>query len=71
MKKKIICAVMTGVIAATCAAPAFACTPPIKVDMSWKKDLNRTIANIKPQILRFRILRFRIAIFRISRLEVD
>ena len=48
MKKKIICAVLTGVIAATCAAPAFACTPPIKVDMSWKKDLNRTIANIKP-----------------------
>lgn len=46
--KKIICAVMTGVIAATCAAQAFACTPPIKVDMSWKKDLNRTIANIKP-----------------------
>ena len=48
MKKKIICAVMTGVIAATCAAPAFACTPPIKSDMSWKKDLDRTIANIKP-----------------------
>lgn len=48
MKKKIICAVLTGVIAATCAAPAFACTPPIKVDMSWKKDLDRTIANIKP-----------------------
>lgn len=48
MKKKIICAVITGVIAATCAAPAFACTPVIKIDMSWKKDLNRTIANIKP-----------------------
>ena len=48
MKKKIICAVMAGVIAATCAAPAFACTPPIKVDMSWKNDLDRTIANIKP-----------------------
>ena len=48
MKKKIICAVMTGVIAATCAAPAFACTPPIKIDMSWQKDLDRTIANIKP-----------------------
>lgn len=48
MKKKIICAVMTGVIAAMCAAPAFACTPPIKIDMSWKKDLDRTIANIKP-----------------------
>ena len=48
MKKKIICAVMTGVIAATCAAPAFACTPTIKIDMSWKKDLDRTIANIKP-----------------------
>lgn len=48
MKKKIICAVITGVIAATCAVPAFACTPPIKVDMSWKKDLNCTIANIKP-----------------------
>ena len=46
--KKIICAVMAGVIAATCAAPAFACTPPIKIDMSWKKDLNRTIANITP-----------------------
>ena len=48
MKKKIICAVLAGVIAATCAAPAFACTPPIRIDMSWKKDLNRTIANIKP-----------------------
>lgn len=46
--KKIICAVMTGVIAATCAAQAFACTPTIKVNMSWKKDLNRTISNIKP-----------------------
>lgn len=48
MKKKIICAVLTGVIAATCAAPALACTPQIKIDMSWKKDLDRTIANIKP-----------------------
>ena len=48
MKKKIICAVITGVIAATCAAPALACTPQIKIDMSWKKDLDRTIANIKP-----------------------
>ena len=48
MKKKIICAVLTGVIAATCAAPAFACTPVIKIDMSWKKDLNRTIESIKP-----------------------
>lgn len=48
MKKKIICALLTGVIAATCAAPAFACTPPIKIDMSWKKDLDRTIASIKP-----------------------
>mgnify|MGYP007065876629 FL=1 len=46
--KKIICAVLTGVIAATCAAPAFACTPTIRIDMSWKKDLDRTIANIKP-----------------------
>lgn len=48
MRKKIICALLTGAIAATCAAPAFACTPPIKIDMSWKKDLDRTIANIKP-----------------------
>lgn len=48
MKKKIICAVLTGVIAATCAVPAFACTPTIKIDMSWKKDLNRAILNIKP-----------------------
>ncbi len=48
MKKKIICAAIAGVIAATCAAPAFACTPTIKIDMSWKKCLNRTIANIKP-----------------------
>lgn len=48
MKKKIICAMLTGVIAATCAAPALACTPPIKADMSWKKDLDRTIASIKP-----------------------
>lgn len=48
MKKRIICALLTGVIAATCAAPAFACTPTIKIDMSWKKDLNRTVENIKP-----------------------
>lgn len=48
MRKKIICALLTGVIAATCAAPAFACTPVIKVDMSWKKDLNRTVESIKP-----------------------
>ncbi len=48
MRKKIICAVLTGVIAATCAAPAFACTPTLKIDMSWKQDLNRTIENIKP-----------------------
>lgn len=48
MKKKIICAALTGVIAVSCAAPAFACTPTIRIDMSWKKDLNRTIANIKP-----------------------
>ena len=48
MKKRIICALLTGVIAATCAAPAFACTPAIKIDMSWKKDLNRTVENIKP-----------------------
>lgn len=48
MRKKIICAVITGVIAATCAAPAFACTPTIKIDMSWKGDLNRAVANIKP-----------------------
>lgn len=48
MRKKIICAVITGVIAATCAAPAFACTPTIKIDMSWKRGLNRTVANIKP-----------------------
>ena len=48
MRKKIICAVITGVIAATCAAPAFACTPTIKIDMSWKKDLDRAVANIKP-----------------------
>lgn len=48
MRKKIICALLTGVIAATCAAPAFACTPPLKIDMSWKKDLDRTIASIKP-----------------------
>ena len=48
MKKKIICAVITGVIAATCAAPAFACTPTIKIDMSWKKDLNRAVESIKP-----------------------
>lgn len=48
MRKKIICALLTGVIAATCAAPAFACTPTIKIDMSWKKDLNRAVENIKP-----------------------
>ncbi len=51
MKKKIICAVITGIIAVTCAAPAFACTPVIKIDMSWKKDLNRAIENIKPSVI--------------------
>lgn len=51
MKKKIICAIMAGVIAATCAAQAFACTPQIKIDMSWKKDLDRTIASIKPNVV--------------------
>lgn len=48
MKKKIICAVMAGVIAATCAAPAFACTPTLKIDMSWKKDMDKALSGIKP-----------------------
>lgn len=46
MKKKIICALITGVIAATCAAPAFACTPTIKIDMAWKRDMNKALSNI-------------------------
>lgn len=46
MKKKIICALITGVIAATCAAPAFACTPTIKIDMSWKRDMDKALSNI-------------------------
>ena len=46
MKKKIICALITGVIAATCAAPAFACTPTIKIDMSWKRDVDKALSNI-------------------------
>lgn len=50
MKKKIICAVMAGVIAATCAAPAFACTPTIKVDMSWKKDMDKALSGIKVSV---------------------
>lgn len=41
MKKKSICALPTGAIAATCAAPA------IKTDMSWKEDLARPIVNIE------------------------
>lgn len=50
MKKKIICAMLTGVIAATCAAPAFACTPTIKVDMSWKKDMDKALSGIKVSV---------------------
>lgn len=50
MKKKIICAIMAGVIAATCAAPAFACTPTIKVDMSWKKDMDKALSGIKVSV---------------------
>lgn len=50
MKKKIICAVLTGVIAATCAAPAFACTPTIKVDKSWKKDMDKALSGIKVSV---------------------
>ncbi len=50
MKKRIICAVLTGVIAATCAAPAFACTPVIKVDMSWKKDMDKALSGIKVSV---------------------
>ena len=46
MKKRIICALITGVLAATCAAPAFACTPTIKVDMSWKRDMDKALSNI-------------------------
>lgn len=50
MRKKIICAVITGVIAATCAAPAFACTPLIKIDMSWKKDMDKALSGIKVSV---------------------
>ena len=50
MKKKIICALITGVIAATCAAPALACTPTIKIDMSWKKDMDKALSNIKVSV---------------------
>lgn len=46
MKKRIICALITGVIAATCAAPALACTPTIKIDMRWKKDMDKALSNI-------------------------
>lgn len=48
MKKKLIGGVLACALVAGAAMPAFACTPPIKIDMSWKKDLDRTIANIKP-----------------------
>lgn len=48
MKKKSICALPTGAIAATCAAPASACMPAIKTDMSWKEDLACPIVNIEP-----------------------
>jgi len=41
---------MAGVIAATCAAPAFACTPTIKVDMSWKKDMDKALSGIKVSV---------------------
>lgn len=50
MKKKIICAVMVGVIAATCAAQAFACTPTLKIDMSWKKDMDKALSGIKVSV---------------------
>ena len=50
MKKKIICAMLTGVIAATCAAPAFACTPTLKIDMSWKKDMDKALSGIKVSV---------------------
>lgn len=50
MKKKIICAVMAGVIAATCAAPALACTPTLKIDMSWKKDMDKALSGIKVSV---------------------
>lgn len=50
MKKKIICAVITGVIAAMCAAPAFACTPTLKIDMSWKKDMDKALSGIKVSV---------------------
>ena len=50
MKKKIICAMLTGVIAAACAAPAFACTPTIKVDMGWKRDMDKALSNIKVSV---------------------
>lgn len=39
MKKKIICAVMAGVITATCAAPAFACTPNFTIPDSYFKNI--------------------------------
>lgn len=50
MKKKIICAMLTGVIAATCAAQAFACTPTLKIDMSWKKDMDKALSGIKVSV---------------------
>lgn len=50
MKKKIICAMLTGVIAATCAAPALACTPTLKIDMSWKKDMDKALSGIKVSV---------------------
>lgn len=43
--KKIFCAIMASVITANMCA-AFACTPTIKIDMSWKKDMDKALSNI-------------------------
>ena len=48
MKKKSICALSTGAIAATCTAPASTCMAAIKTDMSWEEDLACPIVNIEP-----------------------
>ena len=45
MKKKIIGGVLACALVAGAAMPAFACTPTIKIDMSWKKDMDKSISD--------------------------
>lgn len=45
MKKKIIGGVLACALAMGVAMPALACTPTIKIDMSWKTEMDKSISN--------------------------